>query len=144
MTAPLTRLIFPPGLAMALAAIACAGDGSTTTTDIAPGRACGPDRCATGQYCVATEGARCTPLPPPGESCPEGCVLTEHCCNCTVHACVDPPTADTCADGATCACLDATSALRNCPADRRTCRDDPEGADVMCIAVALDEDPFAD
>ncbi|MEQ9322934.1 MAG: hypothetical protein RIF41_27460, partial [Polyangiaceae bacterium] len=124
----------------------CSGDGAPPTVGGgAPTRPCGDTTCPESSFCVATQGAVCMPLPAEGEACEQGCVKTEHCCNCTAHACVDAPAAG-CADGPTCACLNdvGDEVLPYCGPDRRECNDTPEGPDVVCVAVALDEDPFAE
>jgi hypothetical protein len=140
-------------LAVALSvAVACGGsldDEAPAETGAARDqlRACGADDfCTSDEICIGTQGALCTPLPPPGESCPEGCVLTEHCCNCTAYACLAPPPS-VCPDGPSCGCLDSSTDVRflsTCLPPRRQCTDDNGGVDVLCITVALDEDPFAD
>ncbi len=118
--------------------------GLEAPTQQAQGYSCGDDTCAQDEFCIGTQGALCKGLPPPGESCDEGCVLTEHCCNCTVHACLAAPSGH-CADGPSCGCLDENGGfLTRCGADRRECEESAEGVDVLCIAVALDEDPFAE
>jgi len=126
--------------------VACSAedsDGSASTSAAATRPCGGEDTCSADQFCVASQGALCMPLPPPGGQCQAGCLLTEHCCNCTVHACLTAP-ADVCPDGPTCACLDnpVRQLLLGCDGDRRTCDDSGEGAEVTCIVVGLDENPF--
>jgi hypothetical protein len=110
-------------------------------------RSCGDDDLCTGdQFCVTTQGAVCQPLPPPGEECPVGCVLTEHCCNCATMSCATAP-AEPCPAGPSCGCLPAAIAdgfLLGCPEQGRQCTEEAEGVDVLCVIVGLDEDPFAD
>jgi len=132
------------GLGMMAPSVAGCGDVSTPTPPSeASAEACGDkDPCASEQFCIATQGAICQPLPPPGETCDEGCVLTEHCCNCTTHACLTAPT-DDCPDGPTCECL-AAGFLMGCEAERRTCESGAPGVHVQCVSVAYDEDPFAE
>ena len=104
------------------------------------------DLCTNDQFCVATRGAQCRPLPPPGESCPEGCERTEHCCNCTAFACLTAPDQE-CPGGPSCDCLgdsDDDGFLFGCGPARRECMETEQGVQVLCIAVAYDEDPFAD
>lgn len=100
------------------------------------------DPCDADEFCIATQGAVCQPLPPPGESCAEGCVLTEHCCNCTTHACLRAPSEE-CPDGPSCECLES-GFLMGCEPERRSCEPREGGVHVECIAVAYDEDPFAE
>lgn len=128
-----------------VAACGSVQDSTPASEPVAEERACGDTTCEQESFCVATQGAVCMPLPPEGESCAEGCVLTEHCCNCSAYACVPAP-ADHCPEGPTCACLadSGEEILRYCEPDRRECTDEAEGASVLCIAVGLDEDPFAD
>ena len=132
--------------------IVAAGCSSEGGDDAAPGssaapvtRACGDlDECDSTEFCIETQGAVCMPLPPPGGSCQEGCVLTEHCCNCSAFACVAAPEPG-CGDGPSCGCLDTIeSFLTECAPPRRECEERSAGVDVLCINVALDEDPFAD
>jgi len=104
-------------------------------------RDCGDSVCGPDELCVETQGALCMPLPPEGQSCQEGCVLTEHCCNCSAFSCTGFP--DECEDGASCTCLrDAQERgyLSGCPIERSEC--DGGGGELLCIQVALDEDPF--
>jgi hypothetical protein len=118
--------------------------GLDETSQETQGHVCADDVCAEDEFCIGTQGALCKPLPPPGGSCDEGCELTEHCCNCTVHACMAAPSGH-CEDGPSCACLDESGGfLTRCDAEDRECEVTAEGVDVLCIAVALDEDPFAD
>jgi Protein of unknown function (DUF3179) len=47
--------------------------------------------CDPGTFCVATQGAACLRLPPPGEPCPDGCRRTSTCYLCTTRACGHVP-----------------------------------------------------
>lgn len=132
--------------------------GGTDTADSADGlpdvsraeRVCGHpdtglyDTCGPGDFCVETRGALCMPLPPPGQSCSVGCVLTEHCCNCSGFACV-AASPEVCPGGPGCACFDDLEPFSlRCPAERRECTESGDGVTVLCIEVDFDEDPFAD
>ena len=101
--------------------------------------------CSSDELCVATRGALCMPLPDEGESCQPGCVLTEHCCNCTAFSCTPLP--DECDQGADCGCVDDAQSNGflelGCPADRSVCEE--AGNPVLtCVLVDFDEDPFAE
>jgi len=110
----------------------------------AQGLSCAGQACSDSEFCIGTQGALCKPLPPPGESCDEGCVLTEHCCNCTVYACMAAPNGH-CEDGPSCDCLDKNGGfLTRCDAENRECEEADDGVRILCIAVALDEDPFGE
>lgn len=103
---------------------------------------CGGAACDGDQLCVATRGALCMPLPAPGQSCGLGCVLTEHCCNCTAFACVSVP--EPCSDVVDCACIESAHQRDFIVECRMECVDDASGeAQVTCINVDFDEDPFA-
>lgn len=128
------------------AAPAVGGGEAGGPAEIAPTHACGDEACGFDEMCVETQGAVCHPLPPAGEQCRDGCVLTEHCCNCSAFACFKPRVVD-CPDGPTCECLDradGSSVLFDCSGDRRVCATEDSTVQVLCIRVALDEDPFAD
>lgn len=100
--------------------------------------------CAANDFCVETRGAACQPLPAPGEQCPAGCTLTEHCCNCPAFGCLTAPE-EGCEGTPQCGCVETIEAFAaNCPPDRRECTEGPNGVELVCIAVAFDEDPFAD
>lgn len=146
----ITRRLLALGACALLSAAACASDDGDRAREpeserTAEGPSCGDGRiCESGQFCIETQGALCMPLPPPGGQCEPGCVLTEHCCNCSAFACLDAPEG-TCAGEASCGCLALDQGfLSACGPDRRECDDHQGGAYVLCIRVALDEDPFAD
>lgn len=129
-------------VALALVAAGCGGNGTRSSeASDASLHECGETSCEKGELCVATQGAYCQRLPPPGGTCKPGCLLTPHCCNCTARACLPVPAAS-CPNGPACDCLDGW--LKGCPPDRRTCAESGGRVDLLCIAVAYDEDPFAD
>ena len=130
-------------LASLLLLLGCGSGDGDENNSTAQGLVCGKDRCTTDQICVATRGAFCMPLPPPGGSCQAGCVLTEHCCNCTAHACFTPP-AQNCGGSPTCDCVASGFLDQGCPAERRECSESARGVEVLCVNVDYDEDPFAD
>ncbi len=129
------------------------GDGAGDSSTIAQPQArhCGDPStgfyggiCEEDEFCVETRGAACQGLPPPGEQCPAGCTLTEHCCNCPAFGCLRAPV-DECEGAPSCGCVSKMeSFVANCPDDRRECTEGPNGAAIVCIAVAFDEDPFRD
>ncbi len=130
-------------LASLLLLLGCSSGDDDGTNSTTQGLSCGKDQCTSGQICVATRGAFCMPLPPPGGSCQAGCLLTEHCCNCTAHACFTPP-AQSCGSSPSCDCVASGFLDQGCPADRRECTQTPRGVEVLCVNVDYDEDPFAD
>jgi hypothetical protein len=101
--------------------------------------------CDSGELCIATRGALCMPLPDEGETCSEGCVLTEHCCNCTAFSCTPLP--ETCEETSNCDCIAAAQEdgflSLGCPSERSTCSSDTE-LELTCVLVDFDEDPFTE
>lgn len=147
-----SRLI-PFAFVVALTLTSCAGKGNDGenvpppgTDDTQENLSCGSDSCTRSEMCVETIGALCSPLPEPGESCAEGCILTEHCCNCPAFGCLEPSSED-CPEGPSCGCLtrpNGESILIDCEGDRRECTQESGWTNVTCIVVGLDENPFAE